>query len=131
MELGTIILIVSFGLPILIVIVIVYKIFGGDKKLKKFADELKIKQANAKPMNAKILEAIPGTQGGDIRRIINFKLEILDPIKPYVANTTWFVETFYFNKAQAGEVISVKVDADNPYTIYPDVSWGIYTEGYS
>jgi len=128
---GTIILIASFAIPVLIIIIIVKRVFGGDKKLQKFANDLKIKQAKAKPMNAKVLEAKPGTQGGEIRRIVNFKLEILDPIRPFTANTTWFVETFYFNKAQAGEVISVKVDADNPQIIYPDVNWEIYTEGYS
>ena len=131
MEAGTIILIASFAIPVIVIIIIIKWVFGGDKKLQKFANDLKIKQAKSKPFNAKILEAKPGFQGGDIRRIVNFKLEILDPVKPYTANTTWFVETFYFNKAQAGEIISVKVDADNPQIIYPDVSWGVYTEGYS
>ena len=131
MDLGTIILIASFAIPILIVIIIIKWVFGSNSSLKKFADELKIKQAKARTMNAKILEANPGTQGGEVRRIVNFKLQILDPIKPYEAKTTWFVETFHFNKAQAGEVIAVKVDVDDPYKIYPNVSWGIYTEGYS
>jgi hypothetical protein len=35
-----------------------------------------------------------------------------------------------FSHAHHGEVILVKVDADNPQIIYPDVLWTIDTEGY-
>ena len=67
MNTGTIILIASFAIPVLIIIIIVKRVFGGDKKLQKFANDLKIKQAKAKPMNAKVLEAKPGTQGGSFK----------------------------------------------------------------
>jgi hypothetical protein len=130
MDTGLIIMVSGFGVPIFAIIVIFLFMRRGNKKLKKFADELKLRKERAKKINAEILEANPGTQGGEIRRIVFFKFKILDPIKPYTAEAAWFVDTFSFNKSQPGEVIPVKVDADNPQIIYPDVPWAIYTEGY-
>ncbi len=130
MDTGLIIMVSGFGVPVLAIIVILLWLRKGNKNLQKYADELKLRKERAIPKNAEIIEANSGVQGGDIRRIVFFKLKIFDSVKPYTAEAAWFVDTFSFNKAQPGEVISVKVDADNPQIIYPDVHWAIYTEGY-
>jgi hypothetical protein len=40
------------------------------------------------------------------------------------------VDTLKFDLIQPGCIIPVKVDADNPEIIYPNVNWAVYTEGY-
>lgn len=130
MDTGLIIMVSGFGVPVIGIIIIFLWLRRDQNKLKKFADGLKLRKDRAIPMNAEIIEANPGVQGGDIRRIVFFKFKILDRTKPYTAEAAWFVDIFSFNKAQPGEVISVKVDADDPQIIYPGVDWAVYTEGY-
>jgi len=106
MDTGTIILVLSFGIPLVVIALILLGLKRSFAKKKKWADELKLKQANAKPATAKGISA------------------------PYEADAAWFVETLHFNKIQEGNTIMVKVDGDNPKTIYPAESWTVYTEGY-
>jgi len=130
MDLGTLILIISFGLPILIVIIIVFFLKRSFAKKKQWADELKLKQANAKAATAKVISASQSLYGGELRRIIFLKLLISDGFTPpYEADAAWFVDTMHFNKVQEGNEIMVKVDRDDPKKIYPAESWGIYSEG--
>ncbi len=130
MDSGLIIMVSGLGVPVLAIIIIFLWLRRDQNKLKKIGDQLKLKKERAIPMNAEILEANPGFQSGDIRRIVFFKFKILDRTNPYTAEAGWFMDTFSFNKAQPGEIISVKVDADNPQIIYPNVDWAVYTEGY-
>lgn len=131
MDTGTIILILSFGIPILVIALILLGLKRSFAKKKKWADELKVKQANAKPAAAKVISAFQGLHGGNIRRLIFLKLLVSDGFsEPYEADAVWFVETLHFNKIQEGNAIMVKVDRDSPKTIYPAESWAVYTEGY-
>ncbi|HEY3251402.1 MAG TPA: hypothetical protein VGK25_09825 [Ignavibacteria bacterium] len=130
MDTGTIILILSFLTPVVVIIIIFMGMKRGFKKQANWAKELKEKQAKARPFNAKVINSSQGTTGGDIKRIIYFDFEIIDPVKPYNASAAWFVDTLKFNLIQPGCFIAVKVDADDPMKIYPDVPWAVYTEGY-
>ncbi len=130
MDAGLVILVSGLGVPVIAIIILFLWLRKDQNKLKKFANDLNARKAKAIPMNAEILEANQGVQGGDIKRIVFFKFKILDRTNPYTAEAGWFVDTFAFSKAQPGEVISVKVDADNPQIIYPNVDWAVYTEGY-
>jgi hypothetical protein len=130
MDIGEVILILSFLTPVVVIVMIFMWIRSSNSKLAGWAKENKARQARAKPANAKIISAKQGVTGGDIKRIVYLELDILDSIKPYRASAAWFVDTLHFSKIQEGNVISVKVDADNPMKIYPADSWAVYTEGY-
>jgi hypothetical protein len=132
MDIGTIIIIVSVGIPIIIVAGMLYFVKRSFSRNKKFADELKLKIANAKPATAKVISASHGLAGGDIKRLIFLKLEINDGFsQPYETEVGWFVDTLHFDKIKEGNTIPVKVDSENKYKIYPSESWAVYTEGYS
>lgn len=132
MDAGAIIMILSFGIPILIVIGIIWWIKRDFTSLSKWAQETKRRQAQAKPAKAKIISASQGIQGGDIKKMIFLSFEINDGFTaPYTAAAGWFVDTLHLSKIQEGSVIEVKVDIDDPQKIYPAASWAVYTEGYS
>lgn len=131
METGNIILILGFAVPILVILIIIYFIWRGLNKGKKFADELNLKITAARPATAMVVSASQGLTGGDINRIIHLKLQVNDGFTPpYITNTTWFINTLHFDKIREGNAIMVKVDAQNKNIIYPSESWGRYTEGY-
>ena len=132
METGTLILIISFGAPILIIAIIFLFLNRSFKKQKKWADENKRRQSEAKPAKAKIISVSQGVQGGEIKKMIFFTFEINDGFSsPYTASAGWFVDTLHLNKIQEGMELDVKVDKDDPKKIYPSNSWAVYTEGYS
>lgn len=132
MDTGTIILILSFGIPALIVVGIIWWIKRDFTSLSKWAQENKRRQAEAKPAKAKIISASQGIQGGEIKKMIFLTFEINDGFTaPYTAAAGWFVDTLHLSKIQEGSVIDVKVDIDDPNKIYPAASWAVYTEGYS
>jgi hypothetical protein len=130
MDTGTIILILSFLTPVVVIVIIFLGMKRSFNRRAKWAKENKEKQAKARPINAKIINSSQGVTGGDIKRIIYFDFEIMDPVKPYKATAAWFVDTLKFNLIQPGNIIAVKVDSDDPMKIYPDVPWAVYTEGY-
>ncbi len=132
METGTIILILSFGIPLLIVAGIIIWLKRDFSRLSKFAQETRKRQAEAKPAKAKIISASQGLQGGDIKKMIFFTFEINDGFTaPYTASAGWFVDTLRLSRVQEGMEIDVKVDSADPMKIYPAVGWAVYTEGYS
>jgi len=132
MDTGMLILIVSFGIPILVVIAIFWWLKRDMGKLSKWAKENKLRQQTAKPAKAKIISVSQGVQGGEIKKMIFFTFEIKDGFNaPYSATAGWFVDTLHLDKIREGSEIDVRVDADDPYKIYPAASWAVYTEGYS
>lgn len=132
MDPGPIILILTFGVPVIAIVLIVWWIRRDFAGLSKWAQQNKIDQANAKPAKAKIVSASQGVQGGEIRRMIFFTFEINNGYsEPYTASAGWFVDTLHLSKIQEGETIDVKVDRNNPRKIYPAAGWATYTEGYS
>ena len=131
METGTLITIISFSFPFIVIAVIFYFMRRGFKKQSKFAEELRLKISLARPATAMVVSASQGMVGGDINRIIHLKLQVNDGFgPPYLSNTTWFVNTLHFDKIREGNAIMIKVDAQNKNIIYPAESWGRYSEGY-
>lgn len=132
MDTGAIILILSFGIPLLIIAGIIIWLKRDFGRLSKFAKETRKRQAEAKPAKAKIISVSQGLQGGEIKKMIFFTFEINDGFTaPYTASAGWFVDTLHYNKIQEGMEIDVKVDSIDPMKIYPAASWAVYTEGYS
>ncbi len=131
METGDLILIFSFTVPVIVIFIILYFLRRGFKKQKKYADELSRKILKAKPTTAVVVSASQGMTGGDINRIIHLKLQVSDGFsEPYSAKATWFVNTLHFDKIKEGNVIKVRINSENRSIVYPDESWGKYTEGY-
>ncbi len=131
METGSIILVLSFAVPAVVILAILFLLRRGLKKDVKYAKELSKKISEARPATALILSASQGIISGDINRIIHLKLKVSDGFgAPYEAKTTWFVNTLHFDKIREGNGIMVKVDADNKNIIYPAESWGRFSSGY-
>ncbi len=131
METGSIILIISFAVPVIVIILIFYFMRRRMKKDAEFSEELDRKISSARPATAEVISASQGIISGDINRIIHLNLKISDGFgSPYDAKTTWFVNTLHFDKIKEGNTIMVKVDSDNKYVIYPAESWGRFTSGY-
>lgn len=131
MDTGIIIIIVSLGVPVIIILSFFIFIKRDFTKNKKFADELKQKITKARPANAIVLSASQGVVGGSIKRLIFLKLEINNGFgQNYEAEAAWFVDTLHFDKIREGSFFPVKVNSQNKYIIYPDESWAVYTEGY-
>jgi hypothetical protein len=131
MEAGDIILILTFGIPALAVILIVWWMKRDFSSRSKWAGENRISQQNAKPAKAKIISASQGLQGGEIRKMIFFTFEINNGYsEPYNASAGWFVDTLHLSKIEEGKVIDVRVDRSDPKKIYPAAGWATYTEGY-
>jgi len=130
MDTGQITLILSFLTPVVVIFLIFRWIRKDHKRLAKFELETRERQARARLCNAKIISSKQGVTGGDIKRIIYFDFEIMDSHSPYRASAAWFVDTLHFNKIQEGNIISVKVDAEDSMKIYPADRWAVYTEGY-
>lgn len=131
METGDIILYLSFAIPIIVIIGVIYFVRRGLKKGEAFADRVRLSIAEARPATAMVISASQGLTGGDINRIIHLKLQVNDGFSaPYITNTTWFINTLHFDKIREGNAIMIKVDSKNRNIIYPAESWGKYTEGY-
>lgn len=131
METGSLILILSFSIPVIIVIVILLFLRRSFRKNVKHSEELNRKIDVARPASAIILSATKGIISGDIHRIIHLKLKINDGFgTPYETKTTWFINTLHFDKIKEGNAIMVKVDAENKNIIYPAETWGKYSSGY-
>ena len=131
METGNIILVLSFAIPVFVIIGILYFVRRGLKKDAEYGEELNKKISAARPATAVILSASQGIISGDINRIIHLKLQISDGFgAPYEAKTTWFVNTLHFDKIRDGNGIMVKVDAEDKNIIYPAESWGRFSSGY-
>ena len=130
MDTGTIILILGFLAPVIVVVIIILVMKRSFIKRAEWAAKLREKQMHAMPYNARVIKSEQGVTGGDIKRIIYFTFEIMDSRKPYKADAAWFVDTLKFDLIKPGCIIPVKVDADDQYIIYPNVEWAVYTEGY-
>ena len=131
METGSLILILSFVIPLIVIIIILLSIKKGFKKQVQFSKELNKRISASRPATAVIISANQGMTGGDIHRIIHLNLQISDGYGPaYNAGVTWFVNTLHFDKIREGNSIKVKVDAENKNTIYPSESWAKYSQGY-
>lgn len=131
MDSGILIILINIAIPVIVILFVFLFIKRYFAKNKKFADELKLKIANARPANAKVISASQGIVGGNIKRLIFLKLEITDGFGPnYEADAAWFVDTLHFDKIREGSFFPVKVNSQNKYIIYPAESWAVFTEGY-
>jgi len=125
------ILVVSFLLPVAIVIGILLWLRNNQARLAGHAAAVRMRKQNAFPANARILGVKQGITAGDINRIVHLSLEVM-PLgePPYKARATWFVDTLHFDKIREENIIPVKIDTKDPEIIFPDIPWAVYTEGY-
>ncbi len=88
------------------------------------SDELRIKQA-IPGATAKVVElgnsSVSRTYGD---MSVGLRLEIIPPFgAPYQVISVWEIQPAHAPDVQVGKTIPVKVDAQNPKIIYPDVPW--------
>ena len=85
--------------------------------------------ANAQDAQARVLSIDNTMVLRDVRGKLKvaISLEIHTPnAKAYTANTTWEIDITAIATIQPGQVVAVKVDADEKSTIYPNVPWAMY-----
>jgi hypothetical protein len=100
--------------------------FLGGLFSKPNADELRIKQA-IPGATAKVIEQGNSYLSRKISNLqIGLRLEITPPNgAPYQTISVWDVQPAHADDVKVGKTIPVKVDAQNPKIIYPDVPWAI------
>lgn len=106
-----------------IVLFFMYAARSGEKILAERAEKLK----RAKRAQAKILSYSEGnTRGtGSYGRYqgVYFRLEVTLPDrKVYEAKTYWEVYQMAVPQLQVGNIVNVKIDADDPQIIYPNMT---------
>ena len=112
-------LLFAFGLPTILVLGILYY-----KSLARKKHDLCF--ANAQDAQARVLSIDTTMVLRDVRGKlkIGISIEIYMPnAKAYTANTTWEIDITAVATIQPGQVVAVKVDADEKSTIYPNVPW--------
>jgi hypothetical protein len=115
-------LLFAFGLPMLLVLgILFYK-----NRTRKMYDK---RFANAQDAQARVLSIDNTMVLRDVRGKLKvaISLEIHMPnAKAYTANTTWEIDITAVAAIQPGQIVSVKVDTDEKNKIYPNVSWATY-----
>jgi hypothetical protein len=115
-------LLVAFGLPILLVLGI---LFYKNRTRKK----VEIRFANALDAQARVLSIANSVVLRDVRGKlkVTLSLEIQMPnVEAYTTNTTWEIDLTTIAAIQPGKTVAVKVDTDEKTTIYPNVPWATY-----
>lgn len=105
-----------------IVLFFMYAARGGEKILAERAEKLK----RARPAQAKILSYSEGsTRGtGNHGRYqgVHFRLQVTPPGgAAYETKTYWEVYQMAVPQLQVGNTVKVKIDADDPQVIYPNM----------
>ena len=115
-------LLVCFGLPIMLVIGILYYKNRTRKKVE-------IRIANALEAQARVLSIANSMVLRDVRGKlkVELSLEIQFPYEEsYTANATWEIDITAIAAIQPGQPVAVKVDIDEKTKIYPNVPWATY-----
>ena len=124
---------VLFGLLILIIIYVFVRLTMvlTTRSGKKMMKEINVTLSKATPATATIMSVekpsviLRKPRMGSIHALLT--LEVSPPGGEIFTTTThWQVNQLSLQELQPGTVIPVKIDADKPTTIYPDVSWAIY-----
>jgi len=115
-------LLFAFGLPALLILgILYYKSLARKKYDKRFANALDAQARVLSIDNTMVLRDVRG------KLMVAISLEIYVPnAKAYTANTTWEIDITAVATIQPGQVVAVKVDADEKSTIYPNVPWAMY-----
>jgi len=129
---GTIILIVSFVLPLVIAGLIMFFVFRSERaKLEqgqRQAAELAERVRLASPAEALVITSqVVRMHEGAGEVLIDLMLEIHRAGEPKrTAKTRWEINAASIPSVQPGQAISIKIDAAQPDRIYPIVSWAEY-----
>jgi hypothetical protein len=109
----------AFGLPILLVLGI---LFYKNRTRKK----VEIRFSNALNTQARVLSINNSMVLRDVRGKLKVTLflEIQMPnVEVYITNTTWEIDLTAIPHIQPGQTVAVRVDTDEKTTIYPSVPW--------
>ncbi|MBI4732019.1 MAG: hypothetical protein HY781_07830 [Chloroflexi bacterium] len=107
----------------------------GEMQAHLRAKDFVARQANAVWASATIVSARGGIIGGGEGGVSQWaryelSLEVTPPGgAPYHARTTWLVEVAQMSMLQQGQQLSVKIDQQDPKTVYPNASWAKYVPG--
>ncbi len=115
-------LLVGFGLPIMLVIGILYY---KNRTRKKY----EIRFSNALDAQARVLSIANSMVLRDVRGKLKVALSLeiqFSNEEPYTANATWEIDITAIAAIQPGQVIDVKVDSDEKNKVYPNVPWAMY-----
>ena len=112
----------AFGLPILLVLGI---LFYKNRTLKK----VEIRFSNALYAQARVLSInnsmVLRDVRGKLKVSLSLEIHMLND-NPYTANATWEIDLTAIAHIQPGQTVAVRVDTDEKTTIYPNVPWATY-----
>ena len=115
-------------IPIAVVLAIIIFFVYASKSGAKLIKERQEKINRAEDAKAKIIGCSTGSVGGSGThgryQSYRFNLEVWNTYKaPYKAETVWDVYNMGEPKVQEGMEVNVKIDADDPSVIYPNIQF--------
>ena len=114
---------IPLGIVFFVLLLIIFFVSKAGGKLIKERQE---KMSRAESGKAKILSystvGLRGTGKGGQFQAYRFTLEVSNNFKsPYHTTTVWEVYPMAVPSLQEGKEVNVKIDADDPNVIYPDM----------
>jgi hypothetical protein len=129
---GTVILIVSFVLPLIVAGLIIFFVMrrqsaildqGQKRMVERSARITMAPAAQATVVTSRVISTHEGT--GEV--IVELRLDVERTGHPKTsAKTHWQINAADIPQVQPGQSLAVKVDVEEPGTIYPNVSWARY-----
>lgn len=130
MPVQTVIIVVASIITVSIAIAFV-RIFTRNsretKAIQKKADDYEANFQKAIFASAVIVSVIKATSVGRSEMRIDLRLEVRPPEgEPYLARTTWMIDSSELALLKEGDEIQVKIDSNNSDLIYPTFSKSKY-----
>ena len=112
----------AFGLPILLVLGILFYKNRTRKKVEiRFSNALYAQARVLSINNSMVLRDVRGK----LKVSLSLEIHMLND-DSYTANATWEIDLTAIAAIQPGKTVAVKVDTDEKTTIYPNVPWATY-----
>ncbi len=90
-------------------------------------EEWRVRQENAFWGKATVVGSRADVSDRSTQAFIELTLEVMSQDKaPYRCSTTWFVDISAIGLISPGSEVSVKIDCQDPYIVYPNCSWARY-----
>ena len=112
----------AFGLPILLVLGILFYKNRTRKKVEiRFSNALYAQARVLSINNSMVLRDVRGK----LKVSLSLEIHMLND-DSYTANATWEIYLTAIAHIQPGQTVAVRVDTDEKTTIYPNVPWATY-----
>ncbi|WP_437616037.1 hypothetical protein WMF20_20280 [Sorangium sp. So ce834] len=136
-NMGTVIALTGVLVPLIVIAAILFFVFRGENALiakgRERMAELKQRIARATPAQATVSSSRTLTtfEGGAMA-FVELRLDVRPSSgAAYAATTEWELNTSSLSQVEPGRPVGVKIDAEDPGLIYPDVTWATFSRAYA